>query len=162
MSRRVVGIADLATAGAGEVLAAVGLGSCVAVAIRDRSRRRGALAHIMLPRQGDGRRREGENMSKYADVAVSEAVRCLERTGCRRADMEAKIAGGASIFDLGRGAEGGDIGSRNVEAAVRALAEQGIPLLGSDVGGREGRTVEFSIDSGELVVKTVRGTRRVL
>lgn len=162
MSRIAVGIADLRIGGPGEVLAAVGLGSCVAVAIRDPSRQRGSLAHIMLPQQGDGRRRPGENMRKYADVAVLEAIRALEYIGCSRAAMEAKIAGGASIFDLGRGAEGGDIGRRNVEAVIRALAEQGIPLLASDVGGRDGRTVEFSIDSGELAVKTVRGARRIL
>lgn len=162
MSRIAVGIADLRTAGPGEVLAAVGLGSCVAVAIRDRSRLRGALAHIMLPQQSDGHRRAGENMRKYAEVAVPEAVRALELIGCRRADMEAKIAGGASIFDIGRAAEGGDVGRRNVEAVTRALAEQGVPLLASDVGGREGRTVEFSVDSGELAIKTVRGARRTL
>lgn len=160
MSRTVVGIADLRTAGPGEVLASLGLGSCVAVAIRDRLRRLGALAHIMLPRPGDGRRREGENMNKYADVAVAEAVRSLESAGCRRADLEAKIAGGASIFDLGRGTECGDIGARNVEAVVRALRAEKVRLLASDVGGREGRTVEFSPDSGELAVKTVRGLWR--
>jgi chemotaxis protein CheD len=160
MSRVAVGIADVRTGGPGEVLAAIGLGSCVAVAIRDRTRLRGSLAHIMLPQQSDGRRRPGENMSKYADVAVLEAIRLLEYIGCRRTDMEAKIAGGASLFDLGRAAEGGDIGSRNVEAVVRALAEEGIPLLASDVGGHEGRTVEFSITTGELAVKTVRGSRR--
>jgi len=160
VSRTVVGIADLRTAGPGEVLAALGLGSCVAVAIRDRARRLGALAHIMLPRQADGRRREGENMNKYADIAVAEAVRSLESAGCRRADLEAKIAGGASIFDLGRGTECGDIGARNVEAVVRALQAERVRLLASDVGGREGRTVEFSPHSGELAVKTVRGLRR--
>jgi len=162
LSRIAVGIADLRTGGPGDVLAAVGLGSCVAVAIRDRARLRGSLAHIMLPQQIDGLRRVGENMNKYADVAVPEAIRALEYIGCYRADMEAKIAGGASIFDLGRGAEGGDIGRRNVEAVIRALEEQGIPLLCSDVGGREGRTVEFSIDTGEMTVKTVRGARKTL
>jgi chemotaxis protein CheD len=101
-------------------------------------------------------------MRKYADIAVPEAIRALEYIGCRRADMEAKIAGGASIFDLGRGVEGGEIGRRNVEAVLRTLEEQGIPLLASDVGGREGRTVEFSIDTGDLAVKTVRGHRRTL
>jgi chemotaxis protein CheD len=162
VTRQVVGIADLRTAGSGEVLAAVGLGSCVAVAIRDRLRRRAALAHIMLPRQSDGRRREGENMNKYADAAVPAAVRMLESAGCSRPDMEAKIAGGASIFDLGRGTESGDIGARNVEAVRRALEAEGIRLLATDVGGREGRTVEYSVDTGELMVRTARGLRRRL
>ena len=70
MSRIAVGIADLRTGGPGDVLAAVGLGSCVAVAVHDRVRLRGSLAHIMLPQQSDGLRRPGENMNKYADVAV--------------------------------------------------------------------------------------------
>ena len=162
MSRRAVGIADMRTGGPGEVLLVIGLGSCVAIAIRDRVRLRGSLSHIMLPNQSDGVRRAGENMHKYADVAVPEAVRALELIGCRREDMDAKIAGGASIFELGRSADGTDIGSRNVAAVIRALAEQNVALQASDVGGREGRTVEFSIDSGELAVKTARGARRVL
>ena len=160
MSRIAVGIADLRTGGPGDVLAAVGLGSCVAVAVHDRARLRGSLAHIMLPQQSDGLRRAGENMRKYADIAVPEAIRALEYIGCCRTDMEAKIAGGASIFDIGRGIEGGEIGRRNVEAVLRALEEQGIPLRASDVGGRDGRTVEFTIDTGDLAVKTVRGHRR--
>jgi chemotaxis protein CheD len=161
VNRLAVGIADVRTGGAGEVLAAIGLGSCVAVAIRDAVRRRGSLAHIMLPQQTYGRRRPDENMRKYADVAVPEAIRALELYGCHRADMAAKIAGGASIFDLGRG-ELGDIGSRNVEAVMKALAEAGIPVVAADTGGREGRTVEFRIDTGEFVIRTVRGDRRTL
>ena len=161
MSRRIVGIADLQTAGFGETLAAIGLGSCVAVAILDRVRRRGALSHVMLPQQSFGRRRPDENMHKYADVAVVAAIQALELVGCRRADMEAKIAGGSHMFDLGWGDQA-DIGTRNVEEVVRLLAEAGIPLVGSDVGGREGRTVEFIIDTGALIVKTVRGEKRNL
>ena len=80
-------------------------------------------------------------MNKYADVAVPEAIRALEHIGCRRVDMEAKIAGGASIFDLGRAVEGGDIGRRNVEAVIRALEEQGIPCWARmSAGARVGRS----------------------
>lgn len=161
MSRITVGIADLRTAGPGDVLLALGLGSCVAVAVRDAVRRRGALAHVMLPQQTDGRRRPEENMRKYADIAVPEAIRSLEYIGCRRGDMIAKIAGGASIFDLGRG-EQADIGARNVEAVVRALAAAGVPLRGSEVGGRSGRTVEFRVADGALLVRTARGEPRTL
>lgn len=162
MSRIPVGIADVRTGGAADVLTTIGLGSCVAVAIHDASRRRGALAHIMLPRQSDGRRRSEENMRKYADVAVPEAIRALELVGCRRADLAAKIAGGARIFDSGRGEQGGDIGRRNAEAVVEILRGEGIPVLAADVGGREGRTVEFVVATGALVVRTIRGPRKSL
>lgn len=161
MSRKTVGIADLKMAGPGEILAAVGLGSCVAVAIRDMVRFRGSLAHIMLPQQSYGRRRPEENMHKYADIAIPAAIQGLELIGCRRVDMEAKIAGGAHMFNLGR-SDQTDIGTRNVEAVIRMLSEEGIPILGSDVGGREGRTVEFWIDTGVLLVRTVRGAQRTV
>ena len=98
--RNLVGIAELKTAGSGETLTSLGLGSCVAVAIYDRQMRIGALAHVMLPSKDFGKRREGENMLKYADIAVPEALSLLESKGCNRIFMEAKIAGGACMFDL--------------------------------------------------------------
>ena len=161
VSRTVVGIADLRTARPrrGARRARPGL-------LRRRGHPRPRCAGAGRSRtsccrsQGDGRRREGENMNKYADVAVAEAVRSLEDIGCRRADMEAKIAGGASIFDLGRGTECGDIGAPQRRGGRARPGAERVRLLASDVGGREGRTVEFSPDSGELAVKTVRGLRR--
>jgi chemotaxis protein CheD len=161
MNRRTVGIAGLKTGGPGGVLTAKGLGSCVGLAIWDRVRRRGVLAHIMLPHQSIARRRSHESPYKYADVAVPESVLALEIIGCRRGDLVAKIAGGASMFEPGHG-EAGDIGARNVEAVVRLLAEAGIPVVASDVGGTQVRTVELWVDSGDLVVKSPRETPRTI
>jgi chemotaxis protein CheD len=161
MNRRTVGIADLKTAGPGDVLTIIGLGSCVCVALWDRVRQRGVLTHIALPDHALARRRADENMNKYADVAVPSAIRALEIIGCRRGDLEAKIAGGARMFDAGHG-EQADIGARNVEAVVRLLGEAGIPVVAAEVGGTHGRTVELWADSGKLVVTSARDTERIL
>ena len=149
VSRDAVGIADLRTGGPGRGARRHRAGflrrpwpSATASAGAARSRTSCCRS------QSDGRRRAGENMNKYADVAVPEAVRSLENIGCRRADLEAKIAGGASIFDLGRGAEGGDIGgAQRRGGGPRAGGGGKVPLLASDVGGARGaRRSEFSID----------------
>lgn len=154
--RKTVGIAELKTASRGEVLVTLGLGSCVVVALYDGKTGIGALAHVMLPDKACGRRREGENMLKYADEAVPAAVRAVEKMGARRPSLRAKIAGGSRMFDLGK-EDQPDIGLRNVEAVRKILADMGIPLTAEDTGGRRGRSVEFRTETGLLLIRTIHG-----
>lgn len=159
--KHLVGIAELKTVGDGESLACLGLGSCVAVAIYDKKNHIGALAHVMLPSQNFGKRREGENMLKYADVAVPEALRLLESLGSNRIFLEAKIAGGACMFELFKESQS-DVGSRNVTAVRDMLNELKIPVVGADTGGSKGRSVELRTASGEFLVRTVRGKEKLV
>ena len=159
VNRLTVGIAQIKTARDTDVLVTLGLGSCVVVAIYDDEAQVGALAHIMLPEKACGRRREGENMFKYADEAIPAAVRSIEAQGGSRPAMKAKIAGGSCMFDLGRDGRP-DIGRRNVEAARDILGELKIPLVAEDTGGRRGRSVEFLPASGEMLIRTIHGGER--
>lgn len=161
LEKQIVGIAEVKTGAEREILVALGLGSCVAVALYESERGIGSLAHIMLPSKESGRRREGENMNKYADIAVSKSVALLEGLGGRRSRMVAKIAGGACMFDLGKDGNP-DIGRRNVEAVKQVLQELGIPLAAEDTGGSRGRSVEFALQDGKLTVRTIRGNERTL
>jgi chemotaxis protein CheD len=161
MERQAVGMAELKTAGPGGVLVTLGLGSCVVIAIFEAERRMGSLTHIMLPRRSSGRRREGENMNKYADVAIPAAIEALVEMGGKRSSMTAKIAGGSCMFDFA-GEGQGDIGRRNVEAVKNILKSYDLPLVGEDTGGNRGRSVEFRIDSGALLVRTIRGEERTI
>ena len=161
MSRVTVGIAEIKTAGWGDVLVTLGLGSCVVVAVYDCEAHLGSLAHIMLPDKACGRRRAGENMFKYADEAIPAAVRAIEKIGGKRSSMKAKLAGGSCMFDLGRDGRP-DIGRRNVEAARSILERLKIPLVAEDTGGRRGRSVEFLPASGELLIRTIHGGERRL
>ena len=45
------------------------------------------------------------------------------------------------------------IGEQNVKSIRRLLERERIPLIGFDVGGKHGRSVEFYLDSGRVVVK---------
>ena len=152
--RRSVGVADFAVAERATLVTS-GLGSCVAVGITD-GRRAAGLVHVMLP-SANGR--EVENPAKFVDTGIPTLVDALEAADADGQELVAKIAGGSEMIafpSLER-----SIGDRNVSAIRRVLEESGIPLLAEDVGGDEGRTVEFSVD-GDLVVRSAAAGVRVL
>jgi len=146
----IVGIADIVVVHNPAVLITIGLGSCVGVALRDPGTRFGALAHILLPSIGESRNKD--RPMKFADSCIEMAVDMMLKKGCSKSRLEAKIAGGASMFSFGDADL--KIGTRNVEAVRKKLEEFKIPILASDTGGNYGRTIEYHISSGELVVKS--------
>jgi chemotaxis protein CheD len=129
-----------------EELVALGLGSCIGLAMVDRTAGVAGLAHIVLPESSN----RDAQVGKFADTAVPELIEKMRQAGGVKRRLETAIAGGARMFEMSGGL---DIGSRN-EAAVRAaLARARIPLTAAKTGGSTGRTVKVSV--GELHV-TVR------
>jgi len=145
-----VGIAELVVMHNPAVLITRGLGSCIAVSLRDPVERYGALAHIILP--SIERSNNKENPLKFADSAIEIAVNRLLENGCKKNRLVAKIAGGSSMFHIEN--MNLNIGEKNAEAVKKKLGELRIPILASDVGGDYGRTVEFDIENGSLTIKT--------
>lgn len=125
------------------------VGSCVAVSFRDPVSRIGGMVHIVLPDANQASYKEPPE--KFADTGIEMAVREMLKKGCLKNRIESKIAGGANMFS---GTISMRIGEKNVEAVKQKLAEMNIPILASDTGGNYGRTVEFHIETGEMVVKT--------
>ncbi len=146
-----VGIGEFRVSKAG-VLKTIGLGSCIGLAIYDPFIKAGGLAHVMLPRSPNGTARS----AKYADHAVEMMVEALERLGCERDRMVAKIAGGAQIFKH-MTLDSLRIGDRNVEAVKETLSKSGIRIVAEDVGGKVGRSIYFYVDSGRMLVKYSNG-----
>lgn len=145
-----VGIADVKAARNPGKLVTVGLGSCVGVVLHDPAAKVGALAHIMLPNSENSL---VKNKAKFADTAVPLAVEKMEKLGAQKSRIVAKIAGGARMFSFASGQT--FIGDRNVAAVEETLKKNGVPILACDVGGSIGRTLEFDVSSGKVLVKTV-------
>jgi chemotaxis protein CheD len=145
-----IGIAELVVAHNPAVLITKGLGSCIAVSIRDPVERFGALAHIILPSIEKSNNKD--NPLKFADSALEIAVQKLLAKGCKKNRLEAKIAGGASMFHFENMTI--NIGEKNAEAVMKKLGEMRIPIMASDIGGDYGRTVEFDIQMGTMTIKT--------
>ena len=149
---RSVRMGELAVARADEVLAAVGLGSCIGVALVDTDAHVAGLAHVLLPEPASGRE---VTPGRYAITAVPALLEEMLRAGAKRERLVAKIAGGASMFP-GLSATGvGAVGLRNAEAVRHALEQASIPLVGEDVGGTWGRTVHLQASDGAYVVSNV-------
>ncbi|AAD35984.1 chemotaxis protein CheD [Thermotoga maritima MSB8] len=147
--KKVIGIGEYAVMKNPGVIVTLGLGSCVAVCMRDPVAKVGAMAHVMLPDSGGKTDKPG----KYADTAVKTLVEELKKMGAKVERLEAKIAGGASMFE----SKGMNIGARNVEAVKKHLKDFGIKLLAEDTGGNRARSVEYNIETGKLLVRKVGG-----
>lgn len=127
------------------------LGSCVGIILRDPERRVSGLAHIMLPRQ----QRDDNATGKYADTAVPALRARVMEMGARPGSLQALLIGGAQMFPMGD-ARLASIGDQIVEAARKALAAHGIPVIYEDIGGTAGRTVVFENQTGKVTVKTLQ------
>jgi chemotaxis protein CheD len=159
-TRTPVRMAELIVARAPTCLEAVGLGSCVAVALYDPLVRIGGMAHVLLPAPPPG---TSEPVAgRYAETAVPLLVARMEEAGADRGRLVARLAGGGAMF-AALGAPGTiHMGDRNVLAVREALSAAGVPISGEWVGGEFGRSLVFDLASGRLEVSSVRHGSREL
>lgn len=147
-----VGIAEYKIASYPQSLMTIGLGSCVGIAIYDPVNRIGGLSHIMLP---DSSFFTGEkNPGKFADLAIPLMVEELRKAGSTQY-LQAKIAGGASMFSFSKATSHSQIGERNTEAVRRILNDLKIPLLAAETGGSAGRTMWLDLEKLSVCIRAV-------
>jgi chemotaxis protein CheD len=155
-----VKVADFAVGRDGDtVIATVGLGSCVAIALYDPATRVGGLAHVLLPSESMARDRT--NRAKFPSAAVPMLLAEMKGLGCN-GGVGARLVGGASMFASLLPTGGINIGERNVAASRAALAAAGLPVLAEDVGGDYGRSVYFHLADGRIEVHSLKAGRRVI
>jgi chemotaxis protein CheD len=125
----------------GDELIAIGLGSCIGLALIDPQAGVAGLAHVVLPHaQGsDG------PPSKFGDQVVTEMISHLERAGAVRRRLIAIMIGGARMFSLGASL---DIGARNVASVRDALKAARIRIHAEETGGSRGRTARVVLGHG--------------
>lgn len=157
-----VGISDMKIVSSPDIAATYALGSCVGICIIDKIKQIAGLAHIMLPQNPNPN--DDKNVFKYADTGIAEMIRLMEKDGCLRMRMTAKIAGGAKMFEISddKNSSIGNIGERNVLAVKRVLQDLKIRIVAEDTGLNYGRTIFFDSSSGELFVKSFAKGNKVI
>ena len=154
----VVKIADLAVAREPAVISTHGLGSCLAIALYDPQAKVGGLAHVMLP--SSELVKNHTNPAKFPATAIAVMISEIERLGGSRSRLRAKLAGGAKMFGslltISRGQATANIGQRNTLEAKAELDRLGIPIAAEDTGLDYGRSVEFLLSSGTLLVRSFK------
>lgn len=126
------------------------LGSCVGVCLYDPVRRVGGVNHFLLPEwPGDG-----ERSTRFGDVAMAELLSRVLALGARRADLLARVYGGACVVDAFRG-DAYHLGERNAALALVFLRREDIPVLDADTGGRRGRKLVFHTTIGSSLITRI-------
>ena len=161
MATILIGMADLNMARSPDILTTLGLGSCVGIALYDKDRRIGGLAHIMLPLSG-GQANDAPARAKFADTAIVDLINMMGRAGAQRTAMVAKLAGGAHMFGGSSNTNILKVGDRNVAATLEVLKLLKIPIIASDTGGNYGRTIELLTDTGALKIRTLGRGEKII
>src|SRR5579863_23894 len=150
-----VRMGELAVSGTvGDELVAIGLGSCIGLALVDRTANVAGLAHVVLP-ESQGKT---EPKAKFADLAVPDLIGQVVEAGALRRRLEAVLVGGARMFSVGASL---DIGARNSEAVREALGKEGIKIRAEEIGGNRGRTARIIVGT-EVSSQLAGGTRTSL
>jgi len=157
-----VRMGEYAVADARDIAASLsvrGLGSCIALFLHEPVRQVGGMAHIMLPEPAP--RSPLRSPARFAVTAVGILLDALERAGARRNLVTAKLCGGAHLFGWKeRSPDRDTLGERNIEATLRALRDQSVPVLAMDVGGASGRSLVADVTSGAVTVRVYGGELR--
>ena len=127
------------------------LGSCVSVTMYCAKYRWGGIFHALLPRIGDfsGSRGNGDQY-RYVDSSIWSLLREFAKSGISAKSLECKVFGGASPLHQHCDTSAGN---RNVKVAMEVLAEEGVTVSASSVGGNGGRKLFFRTDTGMVLQK---------
>lgn len=141
-----LGIGDVVVVDEPKILSTV-LGSCVAVCLFSVQGRCAAMNHFALPHAED---LIPQDISpyRYGNHSLAEMLRLLKTmVGSDIKELKAKILGGAVAVGMRHSTR---VGEENVALARAFLREQGIPIVGENVGGSRGRRVLFYTNSGRV------------
>ncbi|HPE35717.1 MAG TPA: chemotaxis protein CheD [Spirochaetales bacterium] len=138
-----------------DVLIATVLGSCVSVSLYDPRRSVGGLNHFMLPESLNGKDLARSEPAKYGMYAIELLYNDFLKGGSRKADLEAKVFGGASILGLSSGPK--KIAAANVDFALDYLEREGIRVAASDTGGSRPRKIFLEVRTGRVLRKFLGG-----
>jgi chemotaxis protein CheD len=140
-------------------LGVIGLGSCLVIVIYDKEKKIAGFAHSMLP---FSKEKNPSNPYKFVNTAIYKLVEEMEKIGCKKENMVAKIVGGARIFTIPGFKAPWSIGERNCLEARKTLAEIGIKIVAEDVGMDYGRNVEFDVETGEIFITSYKAEPKLI
>ncbi len=129
------------------------LGSCVGIGFIWRKAGKVALAHCLLP-YGEDPVKKG----KFVNQAIDSLLKILEVQNSQIREIEAVIAGGASMYEEIKVASL-KIGDMNSKAVLECLREKKIHIIFQDLGLKHGRQLILS-GVGEYKVRILESLKK--
>lgn len=155
----VVGVGELAISNNRDAsISTYALGSCIAVAAYDSQTRSGGIIHIMLPDSSLSPDKAQRQPAMFADTGLPLLLQRLNEFNVERRNLRAFVAGGASIIS---GSDMFKVGERNIEAVKKAVTSLALPVIKTDIGGVNNRSLQLALETGTVMLKTVHGTSTI-
>lgn len=129
------------------------LGSCVAVCLFDPKNKVLGMNHFMLSQQRfeSGGRFALSEAGRYGVHSMELLINELLKLGAKKPFMKAKVFGGATLLTRTHtDTRLLNVGAVNCKFIREFMANDGIPLVAENLGGKQGRVIHFS--SGDFVV----------
>lgn len=129
------------------------LGSCVAVCLYDKTVQIGGMNHYLLPFWNGN----GLQSLKYGNISIPKLIEMMQTQGASLHSIEAKIFGGASMN--AKACDNMMIGEKNILVAKEILASYKIKIAAQEVGGHNGRKIQFNLETGKVLLKYTSNSR---
>jgi chemotaxis protein CheD len=115
----------------------------------------GGMNHFLLPDCDDVRSAmtAANEAARYGSFAMEHLINAILKAGGRRERLRAKIVGGGHVLQIST-----KVGERNIAFVRDYLTNEGIQIVGEDVGGTSGRQVRFHPLSGGAAVRPLAST----
>jgi len=113
----------------------------------------------MLPIKGDlighdGWQHNNSYTCRYGLWAMEYLINEILKYGGVRQNLQVKLFGGGRVLQN----MSTDVGEQNIHFAHDYVMNEGLPIVGSDVGGPWPRKVLFYPDTGKVLVKKLQST----
>lgn len=128
---------------AGVILRSSAIGSCIAIAAYDWSKKVGAMAHIMLP--GSAPKKTLEK-TKYAANAKDEMINRMRGLGSKKEDIEVCLVGAGNVLEK----QNDTICKSNIDSTIELLKEKHIAIATQVLGGTERKGVSLDVESSSI------------
>lgn len=124
------------------------LGSCVAVCLYDKKLGVGGMNHYLLPFWNGN----GLQSLKFGNISIPKLIEAMIEKGASINSIEAKIFGGASI-NFSACNQNMLVGEKNILVAKEILSDYKIKIVAEDVGGNNGRKIQFHLENGKVLLR---------
>lgn len=128
------------------------LGSCVAVCLWDKDMSIGGMNHFMLPRW-DGK---GLPSPRFGNIAIPKLIEAVVAAGGRRHRLIAKVFGGGNVLGQGEPPARYNVGHRNAEYALQALALEEIAVVAQKLKPDHGTKISFDVSNGDVILRALK------
>ncbi len=137
------------------------LGSCIAVTFYNRRLPLAAICHALLPRCQrhtyvnsindilDRNCASCPDTFRYVDCSIAMMIESFSRRGISPMETQVQLFGGARMMTHQQRPGAADpVGHQNSSLALKILADHGLKLTRSDLGGTTGRKILFNTETG--------------